>query len=201
MAFADDDPPFPTADLDRHPVGKPPKARRHRRDTAAIAVFPLAEELDRCRVEPRTMSKTAAQRGKILVAAAHHPGEQPFLFGNPQGCLPVLCEPARQPDMVGMVMRHDDPGDRQSAEPLGKDSLPQLLGWRHRIAGIDDRPTRAVFEEPQIDVVEREGERHAQPVHTRGDRQGLPGRRRRRNRKLQRCQASVHKLGVSRLVN
>jgi hypothetical protein len=37
----------------------------------------------------------------------------------------------------------------------------------HRIereAGIDDGPARAVFEQPEVDVVERERQRHAQPV-------------------------------------
>ena len=72
MAFADDDPPLPSADLDHHPVGEPPKARRHRRDAAAVAVLPLAEELARRRVEPGATGEIAAQRREILGAAAHH---------------------------------------------------------------------------------------------------------------------------------
>ena len=64
-------------------------------------------------------------------------------------------------------MGHDDPNDWQAAEPLGKDLLPQLLGSRHRITGIDDGPTLPVFEQPQIDMIEREGEGHAQPLHGR----------------------------------
>jgi len=98
-------------------------------------------------------------------------------------------------------MGHDDPNDWQAAEPLGKDLLPQLLGSRHRITGIDDGPTLPVFEQPQIDMIEREGEGHAQPLHAGSDCQRLTRSRRGRNRKLQRCQASVHKLCFSRLMN
>ncbi len=50
--------------------------------------------------------------------------------------------------MVGVEMGHDDPGDRQSAETLGEDPLPIRLGLGRRIAGVDDRPTAAVFEQP-----------------------------------------------------
>jgi hypothetical protein len=106
-----------------------------------------------------------------------------------------------EPNVIRVVMRHDDPVDRQSAQPLGKDPSPQFLGLRHRITGVDDRPARAVFEQPQIDVVEREGQRHAQPPHPGGDRQGLAGPWRRRNRKLQQGQTSVHNLCFSRLAN
>ena len=130
MAFADDDPPFPSADLDRHPVGKPLKTRRHRRDAAAVAVLPLAEKLG-CRVvEARAASETTPHRGEILGSMAHHPGGQPFLLGDPQGRLPTPGQPIGEPDVVRVVVRHDDPSDRQSAEPLGKDPFPQLLGLR-----------------------------------------------------------------------
>ena len=201
MAFADDDPPFPSADLDRHPVGKALKTRRHRGHAAAVAVLPLAEKLRFRVVEARAASETTPHRGEILGSMAHHPGEQPFLLGHPQGRLPTPDEPIGEPDVIRVVVRHDDPSDRQSAEPLGKDPFPQLLGLRHRVAGVDDRPAGAVFEQPQIDVVEREGQRHAQPVHAGGDRQRLARPRRRRNRKMQRGQASVHNLCISGLTS
>ena len=201
MAFPDDDPPFPSADLDRHPVGKPLKARRHRWDTAAVAFLPLAEELSFRVVETGAAREIAPHRGEILGSMAHHPSGQPFLLGDPQWHLPTLGHPIGEPHVVRVVMRHDDPSDRHSAEPLGKDPFPQLPGLGHGIPGVDDRPARTVFEQPQIDMVEREGEGHAQPLHARGDRQRLAGPGRRRNRKLQRGHASVHNSGFSRLAN
>jgi hypothetical protein len=87
-------------------------------------VLPLAEKLG-CRVvETRAASKTAPQRRKVLVASAHYTGEQPFLLGEPQGDLPTLGQPIGEPNVVRVVVRHDHPSDRQSAEPRGKDLLP-----------------------------------------------------------------------------
>jgi hypothetical protein len=130
----------------RHPVGKPLETRRHRRDAAAVAVLPFAEKLG-CRVvETGAASKTTPHRAEILGSMAHHPGGQPFLLGHPQRCLPTLGQPIGEPDVVRVVVRHNDPSDGQSAEPLGKDPLPQLFGSRHRVAGVDDRPARTVFE-------------------------------------------------------
>src|SRR5207248_4772747 len=121
MAFADDDAPLTSADLDHHPVGKPPKTRRHRWDPAAVAVLSFAEKLG-CRVvETRAKSETSPQRGKILGSMTHHSRGQPFLLGDPQECLPTPGQPIGEPDVVRVVVRHDDPSDWPSCEPLGKD--------------------------------------------------------------------------------
>ena len=74
MAFADDDPPLPPADLDRHPVGKPLEARRHRRDAAAIAVLPLAEQLGRRLVEPGANARNCAATGRNPRRRGSSPG-------------------------------------------------------------------------------------------------------------------------------
>ena len=42
-------------------------------------------------------------------------------------------------------------------------------------AGIDDRPSFAVFEQPQVDMADLERQRHAQPTHAWQDFNGLPG--------------------------
>ena len=52
VAFADDDLPFASADLDRHPIGQTVVGGRHRRHAAAIARMPFAENLAVLRIEP-----------------------------------------------------------------------------------------------------------------------------------------------------
>ena len=95
-------------------------------------------------------------------------------------------------------MGHDDPDDRQSAEPLGEDPFPPCRRIGRRIPGIDDRPAGTVLEQPEVDVIEREGKTHAQPLDPRCNRQRLPGGWRRHNRKSQpRRQASVHNVFFS----
>jgi hypothetical protein len=76
MAFSDDDPPFAAADLDRHPVGKALEARGHRGNAAAVALFPIPEQLARRPVEAGAMREVAAQCCEILGAAAHHPSHR-----------------------------------------------------------------------------------------------------------------------------
>src|SRR6516162_7140823 len=57
VAFADDHPPFSSADIDDQPIGKPLKARGRRRDAAAIALVMLGEKFARRLVEPCPTSK------------------------------------------------------------------------------------------------------------------------------------------------
>ena len=94
--------------------------------------------------------------------------------------------------MVGMIVGHDHAGYRQSAQTLAKYPPPQAFGLRRRIAGVDNRPARTVFEQLKVDVVERGRKRHSQPPHPGSDRESFAGSGRRYNRKLQRCQAAVH---------
>src|SRR5712691_9518559 len=103
----------------------------------------------------------------------------------------MLGEPAGHSDMVGVVVRHDDPADPAPAELGGEDLLPGRLGFRQREPGIDRGPGGPVFEQPQIDVVEREGQLHAQPQHAWRDRDDCAGRGRRRDWKMQRVSHRV----------
>src|SRR6516162_10807395 len=103
--------------------------------------------------------------------------------------------------MVRVEVSDDYSHDRQPVELLGKDLFPQLFCSGCCVASIDNRPTRAVFEQPKVDVVESEGQGHAQPFYPGGDCERLTGSWWRCNRKLQRCQASVHNRGISRVAN
>ena len=108
MALANDHSPFPPANFYDQPVGKPPKARRNRRDTAAIALVMFGKKLARRFVESCPTGKVTAQSARIVGAPGHQASEQPLLFTGPQWGLPAFGEP----DMIGMVMRRDDPCDR-----------------------------------------------------------------------------------------
>ena len=86
-------------------------------------------------------------------------------------------QPRRAADMIRMVVRDNDALDRFAAHDSGEMSFPQLVCDCYAITGIDDSPALAVFigilQQPQIDVVEREGQRHANPVNTGGDKNGF----------------------------
>src|ERR1041385_6467410 len=94
-------------------------------------------------IEPGAAGETAGCLGVIGGGVAgHHPRVQPLLFADPEPRLPALGEPAGQADMVGMVMRDDDPPNRPPAEMLGEDLLPQRGRGRAGIPAIDDGPAR-----------------------------------------------------------
>ena len=71
----------------------------------------------------------------------------------------------------------------QAHAPAGEEAvevpLPQLARRVGREPAVDDHQPVPVLEQPQVDVVERERQRHAQPVHARRDLARLARRRRR----------------------
>lgn len=76
-----------------------------------------------------------------------------------------------------MGMCDDDLRDR-FAEAC-EDGVPGVAGGVQAETGVDDRDAVAVFDQPQVDVVQREGQRHANPVHAGRDLQGFAGCRQR----------------------
>lgn len=71
--------------------------------------------------------------------------------------------------MVGMTMGGNDAGDRFAVQASGKNLFPTRAGFIIGNAAVDDGPARAIFQQPQIDMIERKGQLHAQPKHARGD--------------------------------
>ncbi len=69
--------------------------------------------------------------------------------------------------MVGVEMGDDEPRHRFAAQRLDEDALPEFPRDRRVEPAIDDRPAVTILEQPEIDVVEREGQRHAQPMNAR----------------------------------
>src|SRR6185312_3954879 len=115
----------------------------------------------------------AVERGELVAKAARRAAKRktrlvPLARRGPQLDAKPLGEPAGQPDMVGVIMRDDEPRHRP-VELVRDDMLPEALDGVAGDAGVDNGPTRAVRDQPQIDVIEREGQRHAQPAHARRD--------------------------------
>ena len=70
-----------------------------------------------------------------------------------------------------MEMGHDDPRHGSPLQPLSEDPLPGGARGVEAEARIDDGPAVAVREQPQIDVLGREGQAHAHPVQAGCDLQ------------------------------
>ena len=89
----------------------------------------------------------------------------------------ALAQPLRIAGMVGVVMREDDAPDRLKAL---EEPFPQLTGLAVADAGVHDGPFALVLDDPQVDVIERERQRHAEPMDAGRDfdrRAGLGGLR------------------------
>ena len=96
---------------------------------------------------------------------------------DPQLRLPALAQPVAQTQVVGVHVGHDHPPQRRALQVLVQHRLPMLA--RHRVvdAAIHRGPAHHaiahIAQQPQIDVVQGEGQAHAQPKHARGHLQGV----------------------------
>jgi hypothetical protein len=179
---ADDHAPAAPADRDRLAVGDPSERLRHlRHQRRKVLAHPGAQ-----RLELRTLGHAVAAvvtiGGRGVGARHRHRQDAPHRVlaeRHPQRRGEAVAEHARQADVVGVGVRAQHPDDRQTLELLGDHGLPvaaQLVG---RDAAADQRPAVAapegVAQQPEVDVVQREGQRHAQPVHARRDPDLAPG--------------------------
>ena len=74
-----------------------------------------------------------------------------------------------QAEVIGVEMGDDDGRDRaRSARQAGQRVAPMLARGRVAKSGVDDDAPGAVVQQPQVDVIQREWQRHAQPVHAGG---------------------------------
>src|SRR6185312_1784091 len=170
--------PAPPADLDLHAVGEGAVAGGQRAHQTAIA----GRTPDLHGLLDVGEADAAVELGELVAEAAGRPIERtmrmlPLAGRGPQLDAKPLAEPAGEPDMVRVIMRDDDARHRR-AELVREDVLPEAFDDVAGNARVDDGPTRAVLDQPQIDMIEREGQRHAQPAHTRRDLAAASGRRR-----------------------
>ena len=98
-------------------------------------------------------------------------------LGHVKRHLPALAKPAGHTDMVGVIVGRQHCLDRLVAKTGGKHLLPQFLGLADGNAGIDQPPAICILQQVEIDVVQRHGQWHTQPLHTRYDLSQLAGSR------------------------
>jgi len=87
-------------------------------------------------------------------------------MAHPQIQLPFAHEPVGQAEVVGVEMGDDEAAGQTQAQRFA----PGCLHLRRGKAGVDERDlVLGIVDQPQVDVIERERQRHAQPVHAGSD--------------------------------
>jgi hypothetical protein len=104
-----------------------------------------------------------------LARAVRHLADEKFGLRAPEIDTEALGQPSGVAHVVGMKVRDDHLRDRTTTQVSGEDLLPQGADVGQAHAGVDDRPPRPVLEQPQVDVIELEGQRHPEPRHTGRD--------------------------------
>ena len=84
--------------------------------------------------------------------------------------------------MVGMEMGHQYARESPTADDFGEDFLPMGARFVQADAAVHRGPPLCVAQQPEIDVIERERQRHAQPVESRCDLANAAGSGRFRER-------------------
>src|SRR5260221_2773531 len=79
--------------------------------------------------------------------------------------------------MVGVIVGHDDVLHAPPRHDAVEMPLPERPRGFHAEAAVDQREAVAVGEDPQVDVVERERQRHANPPDAVADAERFPGLR------------------------
>jgi hypothetical protein len=96
-----------------------------------------------------------------------------FGFGHEQRRSIARGQPGGEAEVVRVEVGDHHAGD---APPVGRQHLlPDGLCFGRAEAGIHDHHVVAVIEQPQVDVVQRKRQRHAQPGDTGRNRQWLRG--------------------------
>jgi hypothetical protein len=112
-------------------------------------------------------AEVLARRVRREILRGRHPHRRPGLLHQPPGASHV----------VGVVMRDHEVLHRLAGEEPAEVLLPQIPRGLHAVSRVDQGEAVAVGEDPEVDVVERERQRHADPPHAVGDRQRLAGLR------------------------
>ena len=171
VAVADDAAPAVCADRQLLVIDQAAELRwhgRHHRRVVAAACpdLVLRFRIDEAVTGEEVRSAVAADTGG---REAGHLRCMPVGRADPQPAVPVCGQPVRQADVVGVHVGDDDPQHRQALELLCEDLCPGGAGILVRDATINHRPAVPPFlvtiaQQPQIDVIEGEGQGHAQPA-------------------------------------
>ena len=82
-------------------------------------------------------------------------------------------QPAGQPGMIGMEVRHQDPVHRPPGQHPAEHGLPHGARRRIAVAGVDDGPAVAVVAQPEVDMIQRQRQTHPEPQNAFANRRWL----------------------------
>ena len=161
--------------------------RAQRRHEPGIVIAALAKPCESLRADPVTAIVVVAERGPGVVPRARQLRGHVFRLRAPEIDAPALGEPPSVPKMIGMEVRRDHADDQLVRE----DALPQRARVGQAEARVDDGKAIAVVEQPQVDVVQRERQRHAQPPDSGSDGERGAGRGRLGPRMIERGHSRI----------
>jgi hypothetical protein len=165
--------PRASADRQRVAIAHAAKPRGHRGHDLPVVMAGLDPGL----VQP-VRPVVVESPGPAIPSPPGELGHEPLRLRAPELDAALLGEPVRVAHVVGVKVRHEDASDRTTAEVRREEALPQGACVVETHAGVHDGPAVAVLEEPEIDVVELEWQRHAQPADAGRDGHDVGGRRR-----------------------
>ena len=169
VAAADDDVPAMAADGDGMRMDHAPESGRQRHHALGVAALVAMEVGDAVGRHAVARDMRGARLLALDEVVARGLRAHVLAQRHVERGVPLLAQPAGEADMVGMEMRADHAHHRFALELLGEDLLPERSRVLRIDAGVDDRPAVLLLDQPQVDVVELEGQRHAQPVDAGGD--------------------------------
>jgi hypothetical protein len=176
MAVADDHAPALASRVDRVLAQDAVERRRSHRN-AALVVVAAGGELRHVGVGHAMQAEELARVGRSVrrTLLEDRVRSHEFAVGHRDAAAEALGDPRGVAEMVGMAMGRDDARDRLSGERLREVALPQRARVGAAVARVDQRPAVVFLEQPQVDVVERERQRHPQPQDPGATAQRGPG--------------------------
>ena len=176
VAVADDHPPRPAADLEGVAVDEALIGGGQRRHAAGVGVA-AARERGGAVVVEAVVAEMGDHRGDVVAGELVPQGvaAQVFALGHHHAGAGLVGQPLGEAQVIRVAVGDDDL--RHRFAEAGEDGFPGVAGGVEGVAGIDDRHAFAVLDQPQVDVVEGEGQRHADPRYAGGDLAGLAGLR------------------------
>jgi len=122
----------------------------------------------RCPLAAKAGGALRGESGGVVVGGA-----------APQSAVPPLAQPVGQTDVVRVHVGDDHTQDGQAVEFLIKHVFPLRTRFIAGDAAVHHRPAldavQRVAQQPEVDVVERKRQAHAQPLHARRHHQGAAG--------------------------
>ena len=131
---------------------------------------PLARHLGQVfTLQPMAAQKALeALNGLGIGGITNTGGQLPLAAAHDHRRLALLLQPARHTQMIRVIVGNDHPGDRFSVELLCQQLLPDFPAAPNTKAGIHNHPTLVIFQQPEVDMVERKRQRETQPENAFG---------------------------------